>query len=71
MVRKVHAFRDCKGFYYSDPKDVLFTDNVEQVTCGACRQRILNVLLEADWSQLSLAQVALLSSLKNTVKVDS
>jgi hypothetical protein len=69
--RKVHAFKDCRGAYYSRPKDVQVTSLVEDVTCGACKQRILQVLLDMDWRcHLTLAHIALLIACKNAVKVD-
>lgn len=67
-TKKVHCFEDCgANMGAGDRSTGHLTPNVEQVTCGTCKQRIVQVLLDADWSRLSLREVAFVSALKNSV----
>lgn len=50
--RKTHYFGDCTGTTYSDPEDTLTAPQVGDVTCGQCKQAILRVIQQADWSKL-------------------
>lgn len=47
---KVHAFEDCKNFFWRTPIEERKTTAVlTLVTCGACKQRLLKPLLDAHW----------------------
>lgn len=48
---KRHYFLPCNT-HYSLPEDVRTTNFLKETTCGACKQRVLKVLQDADWSTL-------------------
>ncbi len=51
---KSHFFRDCSNANYRvKPEDRKMALGVEDTNCGACKQRVLKVLLDADWSKVN------------------
>lgn len=52
-VKKVHRFSDCgSNMGAGDRSEGSLTQHVRQVTCGACKARILNVIAQMDWEKL-------------------
>jgi hypothetical protein len=51
--KKMHRFDDCgSDMGAGDRSDGHLTTDIRQVTCGACRARILNTIAKSDWTQL-------------------
>lgn len=63
VAKRIHAFSDCTGFFWRVPLEErlkLVSCHAHEVTCEACKQRIMQPLLTADWVNLpDLVQVAL------------
>lgn len=58
-VKKVHRFRDCgSNMGAGDRSDGSLTADVTKTTCGACKQRVLDVILKSDWQHLRKDLVA-------------
>lgn len=72
--RKKHLFIDCSGFPWRDDDDARkphVVEHVKDVTCGQCKQRILNVLAQKDWKMLNNDEECVLAIVAKEVKVDS
>lgn len=54
-MKKLHRFQDCSGFSWRMPgaeRDRHTTSDIMSITCGTCKQRILNIILNLDWNLL-------------------
>lgn len=52
---KVHRFQDCAGFPQHESAAVRHrrsSTDLRRVTCDACKQRVLRVVAQRDWSKL-------------------
>lgn len=70
---KVHRFQDCAGFPWRESVAVRHrrsTLDLRRVTCGACKQRILNVVVQRDWAKLFDAEREVLEIAAAEVEVD-
>lgn len=57
--KKLHRFADCgSNMGAGDRSEGNITDKVQLVTCGACKQRILDTVLQADWGKLTSTLLA-------------
>lgn len=66
--KKMHRFEDCgSNMGDGDRSDGHITNDVYKITCGACKQRILGLILKQDWSTLHLDTGSILSSYANQV----
>lgn len=64
-MSKVHRFTDCTGFNWRlnmESRHERTTLDVGKVTCGACKQRILHVIANRDWSKLTSEETATLET---------
>jgi hypothetical protein len=62
---KIHRFTDCKGFNtWTTPveRDAMTTLLLYNVTCGACKQRIVNALVKAEGRALKPETLATLNN---------
>jgi len=64
-TKKIHRFTDCEGFNrWTDDVEraARTTQSLYNVTCGACKQRIVNALVKADWRALKPETLATLNN---------
>jgi DNA-directed RNA polymerase subunit RPC12/RpoP len=73
MIRKLHFFIDCDGFWHRDlaeERELHLVSQLQDITCGQCKGRILNEIRQRDWSKLASEEVAFLSRLAKQVKTE-
>ena len=67
----VHAFATYPNFFWLDPAAQRLrrvTTDLTQVTCKQCKMRILNELVQSDWSQLTSETLDVIRMWANHVK---